>query len=478
MEELGIIDLMLPAFAECLVLVGIHSYLGLHVIKRKVIFVDLALAQVAALGTTVGFIFGMAPDSVAALLFSVLFTFLAAGVFSVVRLRNEKVPQEAIIGLVYAIAAAMIILVIDNAPHGAEHIKEVMTGALLWVKWESIIFAAIVYGLIGFFHWVFRKRFLLISNDPEKAYKAGINVRLWDFLFYMSFGIVISISVRTAGVLLVFVFLIVPAIAATLTTDKLRWQLVIGWTMGVLVTVTGLGLSYLADTPSGPSVVGLYGMTLIFVAIALYIWRTKSLEAVKRVAIGVTITAVALGIVFFGGRMLGQSSLAAGRSHSHAEGVHGPHESNVANPHKHDEHHLRDGLTCNAAAAGEGDEMARFVADLGDADGTERAKLLASCDSDGPGFHLKAFEAAKDDDIKLSIAKYVGTRFGIAHGAPLLMAIVKNAEFPFVRSEAADELDVLASQKFGYNSEADDDANKDVLQAMERWIATLAPAPE
>ena len=132
--DLNIWDLMAPAFFECLVLVGIHSYLGLHVIRRKVIFVDLALAQIAALGTTVGFLFGILPDSMGAYWFSLLFTFLGAAVFSISRFRHEKIPQEAIIGLTYAIAASVNILVIDKAPNGAEHIKEVLTGSILWVK--------------------------------------------------------------------------------------------------------------------------------------------------------------------------------------------------------------------------------------------------------------------------------------------------------------------------------------------------------
>jgi len=247
---------------ECIVLVGIHAYLGLHVIRRKVIFVDLALAQVAALGTTVGFLFGMAPSSSAALLFSMLFTFAAAALFALTRTRGERVPHEAIIGVVYAVSAAVIILVVDRAPHGAEHIKEVMTGSILWVTWEEIGLAAAVYSLVGLFHYVFRRPIVAISRDPQAARDAGIRLWAWDFWFYLTFGVVIAISVKTAGVLLVFVFLVVPAIVATLITDRLMIQLLIGWGMGLLVTVTGLGISYFADMPAGPSVVAFYGVVL------------------------------------------------------------------------------------------------------------------------------------------------------------------------------------------------------------------------
>ncbi len=488
MNELGIFDLMLPAFAECLVLVGIHSYLGLHVIKRKVIFVDLALAQVAALGTTVGFIFGMAPDSVAALIFSILFTFFAAAVFSLVRLRSDQVPQEAIIGLVYAVTAALIILVIDRAPHGAEHIKEVMTGALLWVQWESIIFAAVVYSAVGAFHWLFRKRFLLISHDVESAYCQGINVRLWDFLFYMSFGVVISISVRTAGVLLVFVFLIVPAIAATLITSRLRLQLVIGWTLGVVVTVSGLGISYLADTPSGPTVVGLYGAALVVVAVAVYLWRQRTPAALGHVLAGVGVGAAALILVLGGGRLLGGSSLAAGRNHQHAEAVHGPHvhdeasahDHDEAHPHDHDGHHLPVALEVGAQPGqaekpGAADSVAAVLAALDAAAPDARPALLATHQARGTAFFEKLFEQSRDTELRIAIGRQLCGADAEAAGASLLLQLLREAEFPFLRSEIATELEQVAGRKFGFDPEVDPAKNSAALALIESWIASLSP---
>lgn len=269
---MNIWDIMAPAFFECLILVGIHSYLGLHVIRRKVIFVDLALAQVAALGSTVGFLFGILPGTTASNVFAFLFAALAAGIFSITRIRHEKIPQEAIIGLVYAVAAAVAILVIDKAPHGTEHIKEMLTGSILWVKWDTIGKAAAVYSLVGLFHYIFRDKFFLISDNPDEAYARGINVRFWDFLFYVSFGIVITHSVGTAGVLLVFVFLVAPAIAAMLITDRIKNQLLIGWGLGFLVSATGLYISYLLDLPSGPTVVAFYAIILVLLALAFY-WK-------------------------------------------------------------------------------------------------------------------------------------------------------------------------------------------------------------
>ncbi len=288
MKTLDVLMLMLPAFCECLVLVGIHSYLGVHVVKRKVIFVDLALAQIAAIGTLVAFLFGIAPHTAGAYVFSAMLTAAAAAVFALCRFRQGKIPQEAIIGLVYAIAAATAILLIDKAPHGAEHLKEILTGSILWVKWPSIALAAGVYAAVGAFHYVFRAKFMLISDNPEEAYARGVNVRLWDFLFYLTFGVVITLSVDTAGVLIVFVFLVAPAIVAIAVSDSLRTQLFIGWGMGVAVTSAGLWLSYAADLPTGPSVIGAYGATILAMAGCLYVARSGSVgRALVRVALAI-----------------------------------------------------------------------------------------------------------------------------------------------------------------------------------------------
>ena len=298
-------QLMMLPFLECLVLVGIHSYLGLHVIRRKVIFVDLALAQIAALGGIVAFLFGLMPHTSGAYVFSLLFTFCGAAVFSLTRLKDDRIPQEAVIGLVYALAAAIGILIIDRAPHGAEHIKEVLTGSILWVKGSSVAIAAVVYLAVGIFHWVFRRRFTLISTDPAEAHRRGINVRLWDFLFYMSFGLVITHSVDTAGVLLVFVFLVVPAIMALLITDRLWLQLVIGWGMGAMVSVIGLAGSYMLDFPSGPMVVATYGVVLLLGSLLVYVARAaRRGRALLNIALGIGVTAAVASVFWLLGTLV------------------------------------------------------------------------------------------------------------------------------------------------------------------------------
>jgi zinc/manganese transport system permease protein len=206
----SIFQILLPAFVASLILTGIHAYLGVHVVERGVIFVDLSLAQIAALGTTVAYLAGYDLHSNTAYLFSLGFTFLGAAIFAMSRShRKTRIPQEAIIGIVYAVSAAVAILVMSKATQETEHLKEMLVGNILSVSWREIFKTAALYALVGFFHYIFRRRFLLISMNEDEAVRQGLNVRFWDFLFYMSFGFVVTSSVAIAGVLLVFCFLIV-----------------------------------------------------------------------------------------------------------------------------------------------------------------------------------------------------------------------------------------------------------------------------
>ena len=306
---MNILELMAAPFAECLVLVAIHTYLGIHVLKRRVIFVDLALAQIAALGTTVGFLFGIMPETAGALIFSMAFTFLGAAVFSVTRFRHERVPQEAVIGLTYAVACAMAVLVVEKT-QGAEHLKDILVGNLLWVKWSDVAVAALVYALVGVTHFVFRKKFLLISDDPDAAYRAGVSVRAWDFFFYLTFGAVITFSTRVAGVLLVFVFLVAPAILAFILTTRIWLQLLIGWATGTVVTIVGLYLSWKIDLPSGPAVIAFYGVALVLGGIFVFCWRAEDrVKALRSVLLGGAAAAIAILGLWGGGRWLGGSSI-------------------------------------------------------------------------------------------------------------------------------------------------------------------------
>jgi len=264
-------ELLLPAFVASLILTGIHAYLGVHVVERGVIFVDLSLAQIAALGTTVAYLMGNDLHSPTAYFYSLGFTFLGAAVFAFTRVhRKTRIPQEAVIGIVYAVSAAVAILVMSKATQETEHLKEMLVGNILSVTWPELLKTAILYALVGVFHYIFRKRFLLISLNELEAERRGWNIRFWDFLFYVSFGFVVTSSVAIAGVLLVFCFLIVPSVTAMLFSARLGPRLAIGWTMGAAVSAAGVALSFELDLPTGATIVATFGATLLVIA---GIWR-------------------------------------------------------------------------------------------------------------------------------------------------------------------------------------------------------------
>lgn len=250
-------------FVASLILTGIHAYLGVHVVERGVIFVDLALAQIAALGATIAILAGMDPHGQGAYWLSLAFTFVGAGIFALARTRRGHIPQEAFIGIAYAVASAAAILAMSKATGETEHLKDMLVGNILAVSWPEVRKTAVLYGAIGIFHYIFRKKFLMISMNHEKAEQLGVKVRFWDFLFYASFGFVVTSSVAIAGVLLVFCYLIVPSVGAMLFADRIGRRLAIGWTMGTLVSALGCFLSVQLDTPTGATIVVTFGGVLV-----------------------------------------------------------------------------------------------------------------------------------------------------------------------------------------------------------------------
>jgi len=270
--------LILP-FLASLILTGIHAYLGVHVVERGVIFVDLALAQIAALGATVAILVGMDPHGNAAYWMSLGFTFIGALIFAFVRSRRKRIPLEAFIGITYAVASAAAIIAMSKATGETEHLKDMLVGNILAVSPHEVTKTAILYGCIGLFHFIFRKRFLAISMQHDSADKLGINVPLWDFLFYASFGFVVTSSVAIAGVLLVFCYLVVPSVGAMLFADRIGARLAIGWTMGTLVSALGCYFSVLFDTPTGATIVCTFGAVLVCMALARPLLARKSKEA-------------------------------------------------------------------------------------------------------------------------------------------------------------------------------------------------------
>src|SRR5438045_5511670 len=258
-----LLRLLWAPFLMCLVLTGIHAYLRVHVLTREVVFVDIALAQIAALGATAAFLFGFELDTWGSYAFGLGATIMGALVLALTRTRERHVSQEAVIGIVYAVSSAAAVLLSDRAPHGVEHVRAMLVGSLLSVQGPEVVKVAILYVAVGLLHWLCRRPFFLISTDPDAAFAQGYRVRAWDFLFYASFGVVVTSSVRIGGVLLVFSYLIVPALAGVALGRSIRAKLLVGWAFGTLVSVVGVVASAAFDLPTGATVVCAFGVTLL-----------------------------------------------------------------------------------------------------------------------------------------------------------------------------------------------------------------------
>lgn len=262
---LDYLELIFWPLIASFVLTGIHVYFGLHVVKRGVIFVDLALAQVAALGTAIGILIGLGHDSFPTYLIGLGFTFLGALLFSVTKSKNERIPQESIIGITYVVAAAMMILLFSKSPEGAEHLNHLLVGSILFISPEVVGITFLLYCAIGIFHWKFRHQFLMASNPQyTDQFKSQ---RLWDFLFYVTFGLVVTSSVKIAGVLLVFSFLIIPAVSAVLFIKGDAKRLLFGWAFGIIGSMSGMIASMIFDVPTGATIVVTFGFMLSILGI-------------------------------------------------------------------------------------------------------------------------------------------------------------------------------------------------------------------
>ena len=245
----------------CLILTGIHAYLGFHVIKREIIFVDLSLAQIAALGAVVAVLVGHEPHTLGAYWLSLGATLLGAVILSLTRTKRQSLPQEVMIGIIYVISAALAILLLHHSPEGDEHIRHMLIGNILLVETEDLLKMMSIYLCVGAVHIIFRKQFFAVSLSDGKEIKS-LNVKKWDLFFYMTFGIVVTSSVEIAGVLLVFSFLIIPAAMAVLLAQSIQARLVWGWALGSLFSFMGITASYYFDLPTGATIVCAFGVGL------------------------------------------------------------------------------------------------------------------------------------------------------------------------------------------------------------------------
>jgi len=259
-------DFVLLAILCVLILAGIHAYLGYHVVSRGVIFVDLSLAQVSALGTTTAFCVGV-PEGTPTYLLSLAFTLVGAWLISVLRTRDDRIPHEAFIGIVYAVATAVPLLLLSHHPEGGELLHHMMAGSLLTVTPHELVKIAIMYSLLGVLFFKFRKRFDTISRNREEAVSRGWKVMWWDFLFYAAFAVVVTSSVAIAGVLLVFALLVIPPVAALLLTTRSDLRLLLGWVIAVVGSLVGVWVSVSADLPAGPAVISSLAVTLVLAAL-------------------------------------------------------------------------------------------------------------------------------------------------------------------------------------------------------------------
>jgi zinc/manganese transport system permease protein len=318
-----------------LVLAGIHVYLGIHVIGRKVIFVDLGLAQIAALGAAFGVLMGYEAQHSAWGLFgySLAFTVLAALVFSVTKAKSEAIPHEAIIGITYAVAVAVTMLVLSKSPLGPQEFDRMLKGELLYVSDAKVQITALIYGGVGLLHWLLRRQFLVRSFGGGQKVPApsrweaaafgavglfafwiagklgaGLPVRallalaavssyairpwifalgfdkagelrwpfVWDFLFYASFGLVVTSSVAIVGVFLVFCLLVIPAVGALLFAERMWVRLAIGWVAAGFLCLRGIAFAFQRNLQFSPMIVVFLAAALVVAAVVRFVVRAES----------------------------------------------------------------------------------------------------------------------------------------------------------------------------------------------------------
>ncbi|MFQ5511218.1 MAG: iron chelate uptake ABC transporter family permease subunit [Candidatus Krumholzibacteriia bacterium] len=487
MEQLA--GSMIYPFLVCLVLAGIHVYLGIHVITRKVIFVDLALAQIAALGAVYGVLLGyeLHEDPWAIRGFSLAFAGAGAAVFSFTRTRHERVPQEAIIGIAYAVSLAATILASAHLPHGADEVREMLSGSILWVRGSTIVYTALLYAAVGVFHYVYRRRFLLISESAEKAEAQGINVRLWDFLFYMSFGVVVTNAVAIAGVLLVFSYLIIPAVVAVLFARRLGPRLIIGWSVGTVVSFFGVVVSYAKDLPSGPTIVVGFAAVLIVAAAFRFVIAFPS----RGRQLGKVAAVAAILVVFaFASRLLEKSE-----GNDPLEMIHSPVKNQrlavlkmletdpelwgraiPVVPHLFDdpEPEVRAGACDLVAARGQRDQLPAVHSLLVDVDDLVRESALecvkALGDRSSTGPLLKAVAVETDEYLKVEMAEEL-LELGEAKGIPVLIDLMDSSPTPRVRKDAHEHLSAHIPISFRFNASVAAGANDQEVNAVRLWWA-------
>jgi zinc/manganese transport system permease protein len=268
------------ALVASLVLAGIHAYLGFHIVRRGVIFVDLALAQMAALGVALSLVLRVHESGVLTYLLALGMTFVGAAAFAWLRGQERRAPLEAFIGIVFATAQAAVFLVLEKSPAGPEHIKETLAGSLFTVDPRHVLKTAVLYAVVGVAHFLLRKPFFEITNDPRGAEARGRRLFWWDLAFYGIFGFVVTSSVQIAGVLLVFGLLVIPAVAGMMATQRPGPALAIGWVFGFTGSLLGLLGSIQFDLPAAPTI--LVSLTALLFVLGVALTLRQRLAGLRR----------------------------------------------------------------------------------------------------------------------------------------------------------------------------------------------------
>lgn len=467
LPELSELRWMLVPFLACLVLSINHVYLGIHVIARKVIFVDLALAQIAALGATYALTLGYDPnaDSLKVSLFSLAFTFVGAGAFAIARMRREKIPQEAFIGIIYAAASAAAILILSKSATGGEELKHMLVGDVLLVSLPGVLNMALLYGSIGIFHLLFRRKFLAISLDPGKAEESGINIRFWDILFYMSFGLVITKSVAIVGVLLVFSYLVVPAVIAQMWADTVRGRLFLGWLVAILASTFGILWSFYSDYPTGPAVVVMLAIFLVASSIAYYLQNAR----VKLRAIATVAAIVLFGVLFLG--VLDRFKKAAPQEAAPRVDVVDMFLKELSSENQASQldglKHLQEMNDSRIVPALDSLLMRSRSDEVVEATVTAMSKLK---DARAIPALRKAAAGVYDYFLKLTIAE-AQLNVGDTEGYSTLIGILSEDDAGYARHQANRLFESRSDRKFGYNPDLSVAANSPSLKEMSDWYS-------
>ena len=467
---------MIAPFLACLILSVSHVYMGVHIVARKVIFVDLALAQIAAVGatyaTTLGYDVDHPEDVFAIALFSLAFTVVGAGVISVARMRKEQVPQEAFIGIVYVAASAAAVLILSKSPTGGAELQHMLVGDILLVSLGTIANVTLIYAVVGVFHVVFRRRFFAMSLDLPGAEAAGVNVRLWDFLFYMTMGILVTQSVAIAGVLLVFSYLVIPAVIGQMWFSTMSGRLLMGWLVAVLASITGILWSFYSDYPTGPTVVMALTSFLILSGLAYFVYRAEN----RSRAVGWVSVMLVSAVLFF-------STLSEFRK------VVAQQPDSLDSP----TDILLDELV-NGDLSGRLDAISLLV-DVDDPRVLPAlAGLLGETSSEqvveaitrvfsargDPGAAPALWEAVErdyDPFLDLSIAEAL-VACGDNAGYRIVLEILRDQEAGFARVQAIELIAEAAGDDFGYQSELGVEQNRSALDAIDAWVNGPNHAPD